>query len=254
MIDVGPAIGAVHVRKRLVPPPGVEGEHSLLGFLLASVSWGDVHQIDGQNVGNQDFRGMTAAFSVGLILGGEVLAEGSLGARAIFWSAARADLARSISNDPNCALSEGTIGISVLGAKPETDAFCGTRHNALISSMAASVVKSLPATRSITSRPFAASLRNPLAVIDPSGNASAAAISSRSGVFGWILCISGSVRTMEATEKSSYRGDRGDRLHRKLLEVVGPSPAGPCDGPTLVTAPSRAPERAAPAWPGPRHG
>src|SRR5262247_250007 len=31
-------------------------------------------------------------------------------------------------HDPNCALSEGAIGISVLGAKPETDAFCGTRN------------------------------------------------------------------------------------------------------------------------------
>jgi hypothetical protein len=122
---------------------------------------------------------MTAAFSVGLVLGREVLAEGSLGARAIFWRAARADFTRSISNDPNRALSERAVGVSVLGTKPETDSFWGTRHKALIFSISASVVKSLPATRSITSRPFAASLRNPLAVIDPSGNASAAATSSR---------------------------------------------------------------------------
>jgi hypothetical protein len=140
VLNVGTAIGPIHLRECLFCPPGVEGEHALLGFLLASVSWGHVHQIDGQNVGNQDLRRMTAALSIGLVLGGEVLAEGSLGARAIFWSAARADFARSISDDPNRALAEGAIGVSVFGAKPETDAFCGTRHSALIFSMAASVV------------------------------------------------------------------------------------------------------------------
>ena len=62
---------------------------------------------------------MTAALSIGPVLGGEVLAEGSLGALAIFWSAARADFARSISDDPNRPLAQGAIGVSVFRAKPE---------------------------------------------------------------------------------------------------------------------------------------
>jgi hypothetical protein len=53
--------------------------------------------------------------------------------------------------------------------------------------MLANVVKSLPAIRSITRRPRAPSRRSPDAVIDPSGNATAAAISSRSGVSGVIF-------------------------------------------------------------------
>jgi hypothetical protein len=49
------------------------------------------------------------------------------------------------------------------------------------------VVKSFPATRSMTRRPRSASRRSPAAVIDPSGKAMAAAIASRSGVSGVIL-------------------------------------------------------------------
>src|SRR6516225_9227819 len=45
--------------------------------------------------------------------------------------------------------------------------------------------------RSITSRPLPASLRNPQAVIEPSGKTIAAATSSRSGVFGFTLSSSG---------------------------------------------------------------
>jgi len=53
--------------------------------------------------------------------------------------------------------------------------------------MLAKVVKSFPATRSITSRPRSASRRSPAAVTEPSGKAIAAAIPSRSGVSGVIL-------------------------------------------------------------------
>jgi hypothetical protein len=56
-----------------------------------------------------------------------------------------------------------------------------TRQNSLIRSMSASVVKSFPAIRSITSLPRRASLRRPETVIDPSGNASAAAVDNRIG-------------------------------------------------------------------------
>lgn len=50
--------------------------------------------------------------------------------------------------------------------------------------MLASVVKSLPATRSMTRRPLRASRRNPAAVMVPSGKAIAAAMLSRSGAPG----------------------------------------------------------------------
>jgi hypothetical protein len=83
---------------------------------------------------------MTAPLSVGLVLVGEVLAEGSLGARPIFCSAARADLAWSVSDDPHRALAERAVEVSFFGAEPETGPFCGTRHSALMSSIAASVV------------------------------------------------------------------------------------------------------------------
>jgi hypothetical protein len=57
--------------------------------------------------------------------------------------------------------------------------------------MLAKVVKSFPATRSITRRPRSASRRSPDAVIEPSGKASAAATPSRSGVSGVILSGAG---------------------------------------------------------------
>src|SRR4051794_19844451 len=101
MCDISPGVCAVHISERLIRPPGVKRENALFCFLLACVPWSDIGQIDGQHVGNQDFRGMTAALSIGLVLVGEMLAEGSLGARAIFCSAARADLARSVSDNPN---------------------------------------------------------------------------------------------------------------------------------------------------------
>ena len=139
---------------------------------------------------------MTATGSVGLVFVGEVLAERSLGVRAIFCSAARADLARSISDDPDRALAERAVGVSLFGSKPQASSFSGTRHRSLICSICASVVKSLPAMRSTISRPRAASRRNPEAVIEPSGNAIAAAMPSRSGVLGPISSRAGNFETI----------------------------------------------------------
>jgi hypothetical protein len=48
---------------------------------------------------------MTAPAPVGLVFVGEVFAEGALGPRAILCSAARADLVRSVSDDPYRALA-----------------------------------------------------------------------------------------------------------------------------------------------------
>src|SRR5262249_24306376 len=124
----------------LIRPPGVEREYALFGFVLAGVPWGDVGEIDGQNVGDQDFRGMTAAPTVGLVLAGKVLAERELGARAIFCSAARADLVRSISDDPYRTLAECAVRVLLFGAQPQAGPLGATRHSALMSSIAASVV------------------------------------------------------------------------------------------------------------------
>jgi hypothetical protein len=81
---------------------------------------------------------MTAAGTVWLVF--EVLAERALGARAIFWRAARADFARPVSDDPDGPLSERALGVPLLGSEPRASAFPWTRHSALILSIAASVV------------------------------------------------------------------------------------------------------------------
>ena len=83
---------------------------------------------------------MTAAGTVWLVFVGEVLAKRALGARAIFWRAARADFARPVSDDPDGPLSERALGVPLLGSKPQASAFPWTRHSALISSIAARVV------------------------------------------------------------------------------------------------------------------
>src|SRR5436190_23273733 len=93
----------------------------------------------------------------------------------------------AIEDDPRCA-TENFAALAPSGrTEPQAGTFASTRHKALIRSILAKVVKSLPATRSITRRPRSASRRSPDAVIEPSGKASAAAISSRSGVSGLIL-------------------------------------------------------------------
>jgi hypothetical protein len=83
---------------------------------------------------------MTAAGAIGSVLVCEVLAECALGALAILCSAARADLARSVSDDPHRTLAEGAIEVPLFWPKPKADSFCGTRHNSLIRSTFASVV------------------------------------------------------------------------------------------------------------------
>jgi hypothetical protein len=140
VLDIRAAIGAVHIGERPISPPRIERQNALLRLILAGMPRRDVRQIDRKNVGDQDFRGTTTAGATWLIFVGEVLAEGPLGAGAIRCSAARADLARFVSDDPHRALSKGSIGVAPLRAKPEAGSLAWTRHSFLISSMAASVV------------------------------------------------------------------------------------------------------------------
>jgi hypothetical protein len=135
VFDISTAIGPVYFSQGPVSPPSIERQNPLLGFVLARVAGRDIGQIDRQNIGNQDFRGMTAANTAGPVFVGKVLAEGTLGARAIFWRAARADLARSVSDDPNCTFAERAVLISLFGAQPEAGSFSGTRHSDLMCSM-----------------------------------------------------------------------------------------------------------------------
>src|SRR5262249_59206780 len=90
-------------------------------------------------------------------------------------------------------------GGGAVAALSEVQAWRGgwARHFSLMLAMAASVVKSLPAMRSIMSRPRAASRRNPEAVIAPPGNATAAAMSNLSGSFGPISWGITGTRDME---------------------------------------------------------
>ena len=68
---------------------------------------------------------MTAVGAIGLVLVCEVLAEGALGAFAILCSAARADLARSVANDPHGALAEGAIEVRSSGRSQRRIPFAG---------------------------------------------------------------------------------------------------------------------------------
>jgi hypothetical protein len=82
--DIGAAIGAVYIHQGAVGPPGIERQHTLLGFLLAGVTWGDVAEVDREHIGDQDFRGMTAAPAVGLVLVGEVCSPRARSERAVW--------------------------------------------------------------------------------------------------------------------------------------------------------------------------
>ncbi|MFY9828619.1 MAG: hypothetical protein WAK69_08390 [Rhodoplanes sp.] len=118
VLYIGPAIRAVHIGERLVGPPGIKRQNALLRFVLARVPWSDIGEVDCQDVGDQDLSGMTSARAVGPVFSGEVLTERALGARAILCSAARADLARSVSDAPNGSLPERAVWVSILGAEP----------------------------------------------------------------------------------------------------------------------------------------
>src|SRR3954469_25625072 len=122
---------------------------------------------------------MTWPRSGRVVLGGDVLGKLSLSLFARIRAAASAVLAASVEDDPD-GLTVGGGGL-----EPEAGGFGVTRHLSNILLIAASVVMSLPAMRQISRRPRAASRRKPRAPTDPSGKASSAAKSSRSGASSW---------------------------------------------------------------------
>src|SRR4051812_38921084 len=167
-------------------PVGELGYFRLRGPSL-EVSRFAMSVIDCQNIGDVDVFNVADA-TRGAVLRSDIPYEGVFGGpRRLSLSLARKDscgnLAVSIADGPDGVGDETSV--SSLGlAFVESRAFADTRHSSLMRSICASVVKSLPAMRSITSRPRNASLRSPELVIDPSGNANEAAVDSRMGSSG----------------------------------------------------------------------
>lgn len=88
-----------------------------------------------------------------------------------------------ILDDPDGSVNEFSIDVPRFPFV-QPGSFAWTRHSSLICLMSSSVVKSLPAMRSMHSRPRAASRLSADAVSDPSGNASLAATERRIGASG----------------------------------------------------------------------
>jgi hypothetical protein len=134
------------------------------------------------DVGDFAGSGVTVADSRRAVFGGDVVGECSLSFRSFALAETSASFeAAAISDAPHSLLDDSPVVVPARRLQPESCTFAVTRHCSLIWLIALSVVKSFPAIRSIARRPRAASRRNPLAVIEPSGKASAAATASRSG-------------------------------------------------------------------------
>jgi hypothetical protein len=83
---------------------------------------------------------MTAALARDFIFGGNILCEGFFSPLAVVSSAARADLVRSVSDDPCGASNESALRVALFRLKPQSGTFGWSRHSFLISSMACKVV------------------------------------------------------------------------------------------------------------------
>lgn len=129
---------------------------------------------------------MTVALCRDCVFSADVLGELSFSFFALVLSAASADLARSVSDDPIRGAAD--LSLCCVGSwfEPESCSFL-TRHSSLIRSIARSVVNCLPAITSISRRPRLASFRSPATVMPPAGKACLTASSRRSGVSGPML-------------------------------------------------------------------
>jgi hypothetical protein len=136
--------------------------------------------VDGEGVGDFDDSGVTVADARRGALCEDVFGKVLFSFRTVARRAACAPFDRSIADDPDGLLISFWAG----WLEPQSGSVGTTRHNSLIRSIAARVVKSLPAIRSISKRPRRASTRSDFTVMEPSGNARAAAVFSRNGVDG----------------------------------------------------------------------
>ena len=125
----------IHVGKRVRLPEVSERHHPLPGFLRPRMVPRLVGEIDVQDVEDEDFSGVTVFVAGDLVFAGDVLGEGSFSSRAVLSSAARADFARSVADDPGCVADEVAAGVTLFGFEPEPCAFCWSRHLSLMDSI-----------------------------------------------------------------------------------------------------------------------
>ncbi|MFC3642322.1 hypothetical protein [Aquibium oceanicum] len=173
---------AVHLAHPPLAEEGQHPDHAGGRLLRLGVAGHDVGQVDVDDVGDQDPVGVASALARRPVLFADEFGEPLLSAFAVASAAASADEGRSVADEPSGRVAQAPVGLAGFVAPDEACPFRRPRHFSLISSIAASVTYSLPATSSVTSRPASRSLRRPLAPMEPSGKAILAAMSSRSGV------------------------------------------------------------------------
>ena len=100
---------------------------------------------------------MTSALAGDLVSDGNVFSEGFVSAFAVISSAARADFARSVADDPCRVADDLAVAVMFGGLSQSLIPLLGPRHFSLISLIDFSVVKCFPAITSIARRPRAAS-------------------------------------------------------------------------------------------------
>jgi hypothetical protein len=159
----------------------VEPFYAAVKLLLVALPFATVLQIHQQHVGYFDTFNISE-LARRFVLRGDILGAFTLSCFNIMFSAACADVSRAVSYSPGCAVCNPSGGVASFRTQFEAGTFAATRHSSRILSIWASVVKSLPAIRSMVRRPLAASRRRLDAVTDPFGNAILAASASRMGV------------------------------------------------------------------------
>jgi Mrp family chromosome partitioning ATPase len=91
-----------------------ERQDALLRFLWPGVLPRLVGEIDVQDVEDEDVTWMAVPIARGSVLAGKVLGKRPLSPRAVLSSAARADLTRSVADDPGCVTDELATRVALL--------------------------------------------------------------------------------------------------------------------------------------------
>jgi hypothetical protein len=91
-----------------------ERQDTLLRLLWPGVLPRLVGEIDVQDIEDEDVSGMTVPITWGSVFAGKVLGKRPLSPRAVFSSAARADLTRSVADDPGRVTDELAARVTLL--------------------------------------------------------------------------------------------------------------------------------------------
>src|SRR5262249_1830712 len=111
----------VYVGECVRLPEISERQNPLLGLLGSCVIGRLVGELDVQHVEDEALRGMTTALAGGgAVLLGEVLAERGFSSRAVFSKEARADFARSVTDDPARVALPLAVGVDFFRFEPES--------------------------------------------------------------------------------------------------------------------------------------